>query len=98
LGSYRPISIFAWTGVVSTNLHRKRKLGTFTLYGLTLIGLPYSFYYLFTPQRATLIYFAVFNIKTGQLVMYEERELLAKDSDGLIQSHYQDMFNQIKRN
>ncbi len=89
---------FAYTGVVSTNIPRRKKFGTAFLYGCTIIGLPYSFYYLFTDQKITLIYFALFDIESGDLVMYEERELWEKDSDGLLRSHYSEMFNQITRN
>lgn len=88
---------FAYTGVVSTNKTRRKKFGTALLYGCTIIGLPYSLYYLFTDQKVTLIYFALFDIESGDLVMYEERELWEKDSNGLLKSHYSDMFNQITR-
>ena len=88
---------FAWTGVISTNVPRRKKLGTAFLYGCTIVGLPYSFYYMFSHQEVTLIYFALFDIESGKLIMYEEREMFAKDSNPFLQSHYYEMFNQITR-
>lgn len=88
---------FAWTGVVNITAPRRNKLGVFILSFYSVIGIPYGIYYLATPQKESYIYFALFNIETGDLVMYENREIPIKDSNGLLQSQYYDMFNQIKK-
>lgn len=87
---------FAWTGVVNTTTPRSGKFYVALLSIYTIIGIPYGVYYVTTPKKSTQLYFALFNIETGQLVMYENRDLPMNDSDGLLNSHYFDIFNQIK--
>ena len=88
---------FAWTGVVNVTYPRRGKGLVALLSVYTIIGIPYGIYYIATPKKSTTIYFALFNIETGQLVMYEDREIPLRDSDGLLMSHYYDIFNQIKK-
>ncbi len=88
---------FAWTGVVYLTSPRRGKIGVMLGSLYTIIGIPYGIYYLATPKKSTIIYFALFNIETGELVMYEDREMHMKDYDGLLMSNYYDIFNQIKK-
>lgn len=88
---------FAWTSVVNLTYPRSYKFSVMLLSIYSIVGIPYGIYYVATPKKATVINFALFNIETGNLVMYEERELPMADSDGLLRSHYFDMFNQIKK-
>lgn len=48
-------------------------------------------------RKKTFIYFALFNIETGQLIMYEERPINLRASNGLLKTHFYDIFNQIKK-
>jgi hypothetical protein len=88
---------FAWTGVVNASFPRSGKLYVALLSFYSIVGLPYGIYYLATPKNETYIYFSLFNIETGELVMYESRSINMKDSDGLLDAHYYDIFNQIKK-
>ncbi|MFT6802942.1 MAG: hypothetical protein ACJA2N_002133 [Salibacteraceae bacterium] len=86
---------FAWTGVVNVTSPRESKFYVALLSFYTVVGIPLGIYYVATPEKSTQLYFALFNIETGQLVMYESRDLPMNDSDGLLNSHYYDIFNQI---
>ncbi len=87
---------FAWTGIVNTTLPRESKL-LVALYSIySIVGIPLGIYYATTKEKHTKIYFALFNIETGQLVMYENRDVSMSDSDGLLNSQYYDIFNQIR--
>jgi hypothetical protein len=88
---------FAWTGVINVTYPRNNKFFVMLYSIYSVIGIPYGIYYMVTPQKATSIYFALFNIETGELVMYEDREIPIRDSDGLLNSQFYDMFNQIKK-
>jgi hypothetical protein len=88
---------FGWTGVVNTTYPRNNKFWVALISLYSVVGIPYGVYYMATPQNSTLIYFALFNIETGQLVMYENREVPMSDSPGILKSQYFDMFNQIKK-
>jgi len=88
---------FAWTGVVNATYPRSGKLYVALLSFYSIVGIPYGIYYLATPKTETYIYFSLFNIKTGELVMYESRSINMKDSNGLLDTHYYDIFNQIKK-
>ena len=87
---------FAWTGVVNTTAPREGKFYVALLSIYSVVGIPFGIYYVATPQKSTQLYFALFNIETGQLVMYENRDLPMGDSDGLLNSQYYDIFNQIR--
>ncbi|MGB0391224.1 MAG: M48 family metallopeptidase [Salibacteraceae bacterium] len=87
---------FAWTGVVNTTVPREGKFYVALLSVYSVIGIPFGIYYIVTPQKSTQLYFALFNIETGQLIMYENRDLPMNDSDGLLNSHFYDIFNQIR--
>ncbi len=86
---------FAWSGLINTSLPRKNKIlvGALSLY--FVVAIPYGIYYIASDNRTTHIYFAIFNIETGQLVMYENRPIDMNDTNGLLNSQYYDIFNQI---
>jgi Zn-dependent protease with chaperone function len=88
---------FAWSGVVNTTYPRSNKFYVALLSAYTIVGIPFGIYYVVTPKKATTIYFALFNIETGKLVMYEERTLGMNDSNGVLDTHFYDIFNQIKK-
>ena len=88
---------FAWTGVINATYPRRGKWGVMIASIYSVIGIPFGIYYLVTPKKSTSIYFALFNIETGQLMMYEERDIPVSDSDGLLKSQYYDLFNQVKK-
>ncbi len=88
---------FAWTGVVNATYPRSGKLYVALLSFYSIVGIPYGIYYLATPKTETYIYFSLFNIESGELVMYESRSINMSDSNGLLDTHYYDIFNQIKK-
>ncbi len=88
---------FAWSGVVNTTYPRSNKFYVALISAYTIVGIPFGIYYVVTPKKSTTIYFALFNIETGKLVMYEERTLGMNDSNGLLDTHFYDIFNQIKK-
>jgi hypothetical protein len=87
---------FAWSGLINTSLPREKKILVAALSLYMIPALPYGIYYLLSDNKTTHIYFAVFNIETGQLAMYINRPIDMKDNNGLLNSQYYDIFNQIR--
>lgn len=87
---------FGWTGVINST-HKRNNRGLVLLLSIySIVGIPYGIYYMTVPAQSTYIYFALFNVETGELVLYEDRVLKGGDNAGLLNTHYYDIFHQIK--
>lgn len=88
---------FMWTGVVSVTEPRENAALVTILSIASIYGAPFGIYYAATPQHSTLYYSIVFDVETGQVMMFDINTINQKDTQDLLNSNIYDTLLQIKK-
>lgn len=90
-------STFVWTGGVSMTQARSGK-ALVMLSGILLpVILPYSLWYVATPNHDTLLYTMVYDLKTGKNLLLYPKWLKMKDHRDVLNSATYDLIFQLKQ-
>lgn len=88
---------FMYTGVYSYKVP-KENVGAILLAGIVLYPtLPIVIAYLVSPNRYTMYYSLMFNVRNGDCILNENIQFKSKDSRGTLQSMMYDLMLQINR-
>ena len=92
-------STASWMGTVAIR-EKKTGVGYYIAYSVITYGLflPFTIYYIATPQQSTIYYCLVYDLKTGEKKFVEYKETNSKDVSSLLKSNAYISLVQMKKN
>lgn len=87
---------FVWSGIVSLTRPRTGKALVMSAGVIFFPILPYSFYYLFSPNHDTFFYTIVYDIESGENLLLYPKLTKMKDRSDVLNSMVYDLIYQIK--
>lgn len=87
---------FSYTGVIGAREKKSGKGGMLVLGILSVYMLPYSIYYVTTPDYQSLYYHVTYDIESGEQKLLEGYSMNSKDTKQLLNMRVYDSFYQLK--
>jgi hypothetical protein len=87
---------FIWTGIVSLTRPRTGKALVISAGVIFFPILPYSFYYLLSPNHDTFFYSVIYDVESGENILLYPKLTKMKDRSDVLNSMVYDLIYQIK--